>query len=134
MQADATPVLPSCVARYGDIDWRVRLLGEQPPDSRRGSMTENGPLTTGQRGRHPSTLGREAGMPDCVNATVDRVQAANSNTMPHAVLVQAGLAQLLHRDNAVLPGCDRGQANVWIGASVAHIATKAPAPSIRPFG
>lgn len=48
-------------------------------------------------------------MPYGVNATVDRMQAANSNTMPHAVLVQAGLAQLLHRNHAVLLGRDRGQ-------------------------
>ena len=73
-------------------------------------------------------------MPNGVHPTVDRMQATNSNAMPHAVLVHAGLPQLLRRNHAVLLRRHRGHANVRIGALVAHIATKAPAPPIRPFG
>jgi hypothetical protein len=72
-------------------------------------------------------------MADGVNATVDRMQATDSNTMPHPVLVQASLPQLLHRNHAVLPRRHRGHANVRIGALVAHIATKAPVPADSPL-
>ena len=133
VQADATPDLLARVTRYGDVNRRARLIRKEPPGCRRGAMAENSSRPTGKESRHPTTLGREVGVADGVDPTVDRMQATDSNAMAHTVLVQASLPQLPHRNHAMLLRCDRGHSNVRIGALVAHIATKAPGPADSPL-
>lgn len=71
-------------------------------------------------------------MTNCIDTAMDRVQATRTNSVTDPVLVQSRRAQLRHRHRPVLFSRDPRDNQVRRGASVAHIATKSPRPTVLP--
>ena len=73
-------------------------------------------------------------MSDCIDATMQSVEATGSSAVSHPVLVESQASQLANRYDAVLLRRELCEEGIGIGVPVAHIATKPPERQTRPFG
>lgn len=47
---------------------------QEAPERRRGAVTEDGALTTGENRCHPAAVKAQSGVPDCVDPLMNTVQ------------------------------------------------------------
>lgn len=95
-------------------------------------MTEGCLLATGEHCGHPPSLNRKTAMSNCVDTMVHPAQAAGSDSVKDMVLVEPHSPKLRDGRHAVLLRCDLRHKNVWAGAIVGHIPTKATGPANSP--
>lgn len=78
MHVDAVPSAAPASAHDRYVG-RTRSRGEELPKLGRASMAENGAIAARQNGGHPPAFIAYGGVADCVDATVDVVEAGGND-------------------------------------------------------
>jgi hypothetical protein len=93
------------------------LKGEETVQVGGRGVADHGAIARGQHGGHELRFEGEDRVAGGVDASVDAVQAPGLRAICDRVLAEADRSQLLERDDAVLPPCERRDPGVrrWCG-------------------
>jgi hypothetical protein len=75
-------------------------------------VTEHREIATGKDGGKPAAKGVDRGDADCVDTTVELVEAILNEPVPNSLARYACRQQLPSRNYTMLPGCERSDARV----------------------
>jgi hypothetical protein len=110
---------------------RVRL--EHSPDCGGAAVADDGLISDGEYGRHTPALKGEPGVADGVNTAMKSMQPAGLDAPGDAVVGDTCGRKLTTSHHPMLVRGDSSDQLLAIGAFLAHSASNAPDPSLRPL-